>query len=861
MAASMSKTRVDAYTQFRKWLGEQPYWLQDAAYRIYRGQKIEDKQIQTYVDMCVAEIRKEQYDFNHIDDAEIEAGKTATKMAVLSLSDIVGVNALAQDARLDFSPEGVTVIYGLNGAGKSGFMRIFKQLSGNPYEEPIQPNVFRKAEAVQPSCSFRVCVNDEEQSTTCVLTGKANRTILEGCDVFDTRISNAYINTPNNPSYQPFIFTVLSELSKVADRVNQRIRDTISSIKPLEIQFPGQLSFGEESAWVQSLSESTVIPTVFSVWTPEQGKRMAEIPTLLDAENVTQRLKLLRTQMQALSPILDDLSAARSVFLSGRIKTIYERYTAAKVKLAAAEKLFGDSADDLDRISISSQDWKELWSIARRYYEAVVYKDGCEHFGEDGSICPLCHQTITGAIATRCQSVNEYINGSCSEDYNRALSALQEVRISIVSRTYNGEHAKQVLSGILTDDELATIIQLYQAFSGLKSESDPEKAYTLICAINPETAVSMLDKKSKTLTEDITRLETAIKDEKRVELQRELNRLQCHKWIHDSMTAIQATVDAAVRKKELSDALSLTLTNKITLETNRLAEALITSAYIERFTSELNRLAPTIKVKLEKAASRKGNSPYRVILDSAISLTCKTEDVLSEGEQRIVALAAFFADATGRNEHTPLIIDDPISSLDYNYEEAATRRIVELARVRQVIVFTHRISLLVGIKDLCESEGIRCEERRIRSAYKGKGVPDFEGNYYGRIPAQLNEIIGRIAQIKKLDPDSIEYQDAIGRICQQFRICVERTVEDELLFGMVKRFSRRIRTDGLIQKLPVITQADCDIIDSMMTKYSFMEHSQPSETPPQYFGIDEIQSDIQAFANWLTEYKSRTKKL
>ena len=61
MAASMSKTRADAYTQFRKWLGEQPYWLQDAAYRIYRGQKIEDKQIQTYVDMCVAEIRKEQY--------------------------------------------------------------------------------------------------------------------------------------------------------------------------------------------------------------------------------------------------------------------------------------------------------------------------------------------------------------------------------------------------------------------------------------------------------------------------------------------------------------------------------------------------------------------------------------------------------------------------------------------------------------------------------------------------------------------------------------------------------------------------------------------------------------------------------
>ena len=309
MTANMSKTRAEAYAQFRKWLGEQPHWLQDTAYRIYHGKDINDRQIQTYVDMCVAEIRKEPFDFKHIDDAEIETGKSATRMAVLSLSDIVGVNALAQDARLDFSPEGLTVIYGLNGAGKSGFMRIFKQLSGNPYEEPIQPNVFRKVEAVQPSCSFRVCVNDQEQSTTCVLSGKTNSTILEGCDVFDTRISNAYINTTNNPSYQPFVFTVLAELSKVADKVSRKIKDTISSIRPSEIQFPSHLSLTDEVAWVQSVSESTVIPSAFSVWTDEQEKRLAEIPALLDTENVTQRLKLLRTQMQAISPILDDLSA------------------------------------------------------------------------------------------------------------------------------------------------------------------------------------------------------------------------------------------------------------------------------------------------------------------------------------------------------------------------------------------------------------------------------------------------------------------------------------------------------------------------------------------------------------------------
>ncbi len=39
-------------------------------------------------------------------------------MSVLKLYDIVGVNALAQDAALDFSETGVTVVYGLNGSQK-----------------------------------------------------------------------------------------------------------------------------------------------------------------------------------------------------------------------------------------------------------------------------------------------------------------------------------------------------------------------------------------------------------------------------------------------------------------------------------------------------------------------------------------------------------------------------------------------------------------------------------------------------------------------------------------------------------------------------------------------------------------------
>lgn len=111
-----------------------------------------------------------------------------------------------------------------------------------------------------------------------------------------------------------------------------------------------------------------------------------------------------------------------------------------------------------------------------------------------------------------------------------------------------------------------------------------------------------------------------------------------------------------------------------------------------------------------------------------------------------------------------------------------------------------------------------------------------------------------------MDADSAEYNDCIGRVCQQFRICVERSVEDVLLLGIVRRFHRNIRTNDMVTKLPAITEQDCKMVDDMMTKYSFVEHSQPSDILPLQYTIEEIENDIQAFMTWITEYSKKTKR-
>ena len=54
-----------------------------------------------------------------------------------------------------------------------------------------------------------------------------------------------------------------------------------------------------------------------------------------------------------------------------------------------------------------------------------------------------------------------------------------------------------------------------------------------------------------------------------------------------------------------------------------------------------------------------------------------------------------------------------------------------------------------------------------------------------------------------------------------------------------------------------ITSADCQIIDNMMTKYSFGEHSQPEDSGLITMDLDEVINDIDNFNAWIRDYTKR----
>ncbi|HHW94486.1 MAG TPA: hypothetical protein GX736_00950 [Mogibacterium sp.] len=469
----------------------------------------------------------------------------------------------------------------------------------------------------------------------------------------------------------------------------------------------------------------------------------------------------------------------------------------------------------------------------------------------------MCHQKISGDIQKRLLSVDSYINGRFNTEYSKIESKIFNLSIKIASRSYTKEQLKSQLKDILEEDVQEEIISLYITFQSLKDEKDAEKCLIKLDNLDYKPSLSFLREKIESLKDQKNTIIESTNDEIRLKREEQLIELKFHKWIYDNINIIEKTIQNLYLIEVYNEAIKLVRTNGITRQTNILADELLTDAYIERFDYEIEQMAPKLKVKLQKAKSSKGKTPFKVIIDNENGVECKIEDILSEGEQRIVALAIFFADATGSYDFAPIVIDDPISSLDIDYERAATIRIVDLAKNRQVIVFTHRISLLRELESTCEKHSIKFKRIYIKSSNKGKGILSYESFYTGNLKKRLNELLGDISSIRKLDENSRAYQSAKDEICQKFRICVEYSVEEVLINGVVRRFDREIKTKNKLDKLANITKEDCKLIDDMMTKYSFIEHSQPIDSPRIDLSIDDIEKDIKNYKDWNEDFAGR----
>ena len=531
------------------------------------------------------------------------------------------------------------------------------------------------------------------------------------------------------------------------------------------------------------------------------------------------------------------------------------------LKKSAAETAAKDVFSGTQLEGIGSDVWKELWNAARKYSEELAFKGKEFPVVQDDSVCVLCHQQLTKEAKLRFHSFELYIKGEtqkqavqAEKDAKRAIDALpdipgvQALKTKIDAAGIDNHKIFRALT-----DTVTTLQDRKTQLQSLNSED------ALVRVGQTPPWIEKIRKISQGYEESANKfLEDAAKDN-REELQKELKNLQTRKWLAEQNAAIQEEVNRLQALERIQRAKKKTTSMALSKKKGELAETLITEAFVQRFNSELKALgAARLKVKLIKSKVSKGKVLHTLQLDGAAQNPLS--DVLSEGENRIISIAAFLADVTGRNYPSPFVLDDPISSLDQNYEEAVVQRLCSIASERQVIIFTHRLSLLVMVQDYAKKVSIEPAVICISEEPWGTGEPGDTPLHTQRPLKALNTLIdNRLSKAKKILNESgyDAYELQAKSLCSEFRILLERMVEYELMSDVVQRYRRAINTMGKIGNLAKISEADCTYFDKLMTKYSRYEHSQPLEAPVSLPEPDELESNFNQLKQWQEKFKKR----
>jgi ABC-type cobalamin/Fe3+-siderophores transport system ATPase subunit len=839
------------------WLQQQLPWLQVAAERLLRNSSLSETDLADLVGLIKVPAPGE---------ALPEPGIPLTanpppqaELRLLALGPVEGIDALNPRTPLGFGTGNLSVVYGHNGAGKTGYSRIIAKASGKPQAAELRSSVFAATPARQ-ACHIHYSIAGVSSVVEWIPPDPLPD--LASIDIFDSSCGRIYLESETEASFVPPELALLADLVVACGRVETVLgaeeRALVSRLPIIPPEHQGTPAASSYGSLRHDWSEEQLAS--LTLWTEQDATELDQLTATLsvtDPASAAQRRQGVKQQLDLLATtlvqVLDQVTGAG---LEGTRALIRGAVEKRRIATEAANAL--QSASDVN--GVGSETWRALWTAARDFSIAEAYPDGEFPFIEDGARCVLCHQELDAPTRERLSRFDSYVTGRIETEAAAAEAALAS-HLATITTQPTSEILQTAAQAAELAEEQATLLN--SVWAELETFLEPlRNGIDLQTDGQPSAGVGELLGLLRQLASDaeaaaIAMLESS-NPETRQTAQIRSKELLAKRWVSEQAAAVQEEWVRLNRIQEYQIWRRQTSTTGISRKASELSLMLVTDAYVQRFNHELRLLgASNLKVELARTRAERGRVKHRIRLRNAVVEGALISDILSEGERRIVSLAAFLADVAGRPFSSPFIFDDPISSLDQSWEERVIDRLIAISEARQVIVFTHRLSFL----GIISGKAVNLHDVFIRRELWGTGEPG-EVPLFGKRPERaLNHLKNdRLARARaSLDTEGVEvYYPLAKAICSDFRILTERIVELVFLADVVQRHRRAVNTQGKIHQLAKIRVADCDLVDSLMTRYSCYEHSQSSEAPVELPSPEEIASDIDILLDWHAEFTRRT---
>ena len=672
-----------------------------------------------------------------------QGGRDQVSLRSLEVSS--SVNALVPGQRLQFPNDGLVVVYGDNGSGKSGFARLLKDVARSRHREDVLSDIFSDKDRADQRAEVGIAIGGVERPPY-RWPGEA-KSELRQIGYFDEACGDAYLATESEVTFRPAGIFLFDGLIRACDGVRAELDQLLQDNARRAEDLPRVSQGGAASKFLAQLSADTSKSALDAACAlpADASERLEELQSeesRLRTSDPNQERRRLLTLASHYENVGKHFSSMRSQLSPTTIKKVSATQAKAISLRAAATIAAGESFEAEPVPGVGSETWRVLWEAARTFAETEAHPS--QPFPSGADTCVLCHQTLDDNARTRFVRFEATVK---DETERKAAAAEREaelesgslrrvdtsptpVLVSLEQIAEENPETVEVWRGRLEvfDRVVASVDVLSTCLSAAEEAQEGDE-------VEVATARSeALRQRASTVDSSQNAEQLADVSAKHVEISDQILMGEAHR-------ALESELERLRERGRLDAAKRTTDTAAITRKATALTRSHVTTLVRDRFTRESDRLRLE-RVTLEDTGGQKGRLQHRPTFVGAVQQPAMAK-VLSEGEQTALGLAGFFTEAFLDDSKSAIVLDDPVSSLDHIRRAHVASRLAELSQERQVVVFTHDVAFVADLARAASEAEVPMVERSVERRGDGKPGVCLESH-----PWKTRDVKARLGTLK-----------------------------------------------------------------------------------------------------------------
>jgi ABC-type uncharacterized transport system ATPase subunit len=788
--------------RIRAWSTELHYWERAALEKLANGTLLTPKDynellLEYMADYGLGPMPAERPTLSFSGPAEPTVEKR--KVQLVRLFNLANVNALPPGQEIHFGSQ-LTLIYGNNGAGKSGYARPLGCAAFSRGEREVLPNATKDITRATPKAEIEV--SDGDSKTIVEWTKGITCPQLSGFHVFDAGSLQAHLTGTNSIKFAPAGLSLLTRLAELTDEIRNRIlllAEEKEAPHNFQTWFEGNSRVTEA---IQSIGPATKVDDLKNLAQMSE-EEAGLIPQLeqeiheLKASKIQAYAGKRRQEIADLQKLTEAISTADQSLSDQQGEKVKQLISNLQARRTDAQKLSVDQFKS-DNFKMTGTDvWRRFIIAAKALADGESVAGAA--YPRRGDHCLLCRQPLGQDAITLITHLWQFLASDAQarletsrrERDNKALE-IEKINLDYFQTDSGGRRLLESDSPLT----VPTIQTQIQACSERKNELiaslREERAPSLAPAILADTvAIEQLIQTRKAELEELNQRDPDALIKQREETLRDLKHRRTLSQKVDEIEKYLARIKWAARARA-----SIGTTRHITMKYNELFKELVTDEYVKLFQKTLKRFKSKLLVTVD-TRGKKGETVRQITLSpNSFPTRFPVEKVLSEGEKTAVAIADFLTEAVLDQSTGGIVLDDPITSLDDTWKETLAQCLAEQAKFRQVVIFTHDLGFLYHLTEQAEKLKLAVTNEWIREENDTPGFvyldnsPVCESTYKSADAATK-------CYTKAKDMKPQDQQQWLQQGFGALRTSYEALAMFELFGGVVERFKERIGFDKL----------------------------------------------------------------